>query len=153
VQAVSRRLAHHTFSHVLDLDISFHLERRTGQLSRVLERGIRATQTIFATIFTLLPSVLEVLLVAVTLGKLFNPAVVVAVTATFIAYVSWTARYIALSAAARKNMNDMDARSSGKAVDALLNYETVCLPTSPSCLSCACAVPAVSAYVSDSHVR
>lgn len=125
LQAVSRRLAHHTFAHVLDMDLSFHLDRRTGQLSRVLERGIRATQTIFATIFTLFPSLVELVLVCATLGRMFNGAVVAAVAATFAVYVAWTARYIELSAQARKDVNDLDARSSGKAVDALLNYETV----------------------------
>jgi ABC-type transport system involved in Fe-S cluster assembly fused permease/ATPase subunit len=122
---VSRRLAHHTFAHVLDMDLSFHLDRRTGQLSRVLERGIRATQTIFSTVFTLFPSVVELLLVCVTLGRMFDVAVVGAVASTFVVYVAWTARFIELSAEARKDVNDLDARSSGKAVDELLTDETV----------------------------
>ena len=80
VQAVSRRVAHHTFAHVLDLDITFHLERRTGRLSRILERGTRSTQMLFrAVVFTLLPTGLELLLVCATLGKLFNGAVVASV--------------------------------------------------------------------------
>jgi ABC-type transport system involved in Fe-S cluster assembly fused permease/ATPase subunit len=106
--------------------MAFHLERRTGQLSRILERGTRSTQMLFrAVVFTLLPTSLELLLVCTTLGKLFNAAVVAAVGVTFVAYVSWTIRYIELSAAIRKSVNELDARTTGKAVDALLNYETV----------------------------
>ena len=111
---------------MLDLDVSFHLERRTGRLSRILERGTRSTQMLFrAVVFTLLPTGLELALVCATLGRLFNPAVVASVAVTFAVYVAWTLRYIELSAQARKNVNELDAQTSGKAVDALLNYETV----------------------------
>ena len=126
MQAVSRRVAHHTFAHVLDLDISFHLERRTGRLSRILERGSRSTQMLFrAVVFTLLPTALELILVCATLGRMFNGAVVASVAACFAAYVTWTMRYIELSAKARKEVNELDQQTTGKAVDALLNYETV----------------------------
>jgi hypothetical protein len=126
LQAVSRRVAHHTFSHVLDLDISFHLERRTGQLSRILERGTRSTQMIFrAVVFTLFPTSLELVLVCATLGHLFNGYVVVCVGVTFAVYVAWTMRYIERSARVRKDVNTLDAQTTGKVVDALLNYETV----------------------------
>eukprot|EP00892_Ulva_mutabilis_P005128 jgi/Ulvmu1/2988/UM015_0028.1 len=127
-QAVSRRVAHHTFGHVLGLDIRYHLDRRTGELSRVLERGTRSTQTLFrGIVFTLLPTGLELLLVCATLGRLFNGAVAAAVAATFAIYVAWTAHYIRMSAQVRKDLNELDTRTSGKAVDALLNYETVVL--------------------------
>lgn len=104
LQAVSRRVAHHTFAHVLDLDITFHLERRTGRLSRILERGTRSTQMLFrAVVFTLLPTALELALVCGTLGKLFNGAVVASVFFTFACYVVWTTRYIELSAQVRRS--------------------------------------------------
>lgn len=120
-------MAHHTFGHVLGLDIRYHLDRRTGELSRVLERGTRSTQTLFrGIVFTLMPTFLELLLVCGTLGSLFNGAVAAAVLATFVVYVTFTGHYIRLSAEVRKNLNDLDTRTNGKAVDALLNYETVC---------------------------
>lgn len=123
---MSRRVAHHTFAHVLDLDIGFHLERQTGRLSRILERGTRGTQMLFrAVVFTLMPTALELVLVCTTLGRLFNGAVVASVAVTFAIYVAWTLRYIDKSAEARKVVNDLGARTSGKCVDALLNYETV----------------------------
>lgn len=126
LQAVSRRVAHHTFGHVLGLDIRYHLDRRTGELSRVLERGTRSTQTLFrGIVFTLLPTALELLLVCATLGRLFNGAVAAAVATTFAVYVAWTAHYIRISSQVRKDLNDLDTRTSGKAVDALLNFETV----------------------------
>lgn len=60
LQAAGRRVAYHTFAHVLDLDISFHLERRTGALSRVLERGTRSIAVMFrAIVFTFIPTIVE----------------------------------------------------------------------------------------------
>ncbi len=59
-QAAGRRVAYHTFAHVLDLDIGFHLERRTGALSRVLERGTRSIAVMFrAIVFTFIPTAIE----------------------------------------------------------------------------------------------
>ena len=93
VQSLGRRLAHHTFSHVLNLDNEFHLNRRTGQLSRVLERGTRSVQSLFRSlVFTFMPIVVEMSIVCFTLSKLFNLAVVGVVLTTFVAYVLWTER-------------------------------------------------------------
>lgn len=154
LQAVSRRVAHHTFGHVLGLDIRYHLDRRTGELSRVLERGTRSTQTLFrGIVFTLMPTFLELILVCGTLGSLFNGAVAAAVAATFAVYVAFTAHYIRLSAQVRKDLNDLDTRTSGKAVDALLNYETVrslqalASPASPSpVFAAACVLSTVHSH-------
>jgi len=93
VQSLGRRLAHHTFSHVLHLDNEFHLNRQTGLLSRVLERGTRAVQSLFRSIvFTFAPIVVEMAIVCATLNALFNSAVVGVVITTFVAYVMWTER-------------------------------------------------------------
>jgi ABC-type transport system involved in Fe-S cluster assembly fused permease/ATPase subunit len=76
-------------------------------------------------VFTLLPTGIELLIVCATLGRLFNGAVVASVAVSFTAYVAWTRHYISLSADVRKHANLLDAQTSGKAVDALLNYEMV----------------------------
>jgi len=127
-QAAGRRVAYHTFAHVLDLDISFHLERRTGALSRVLERGTRSIAVMFrAIVFTFIPTIVELGLVAALLARSFNPMVAVLVVMTFGAYVSWTILMTAAATDIRKEVNVLDNQTTGKAVDALLNYETVAL--------------------------
>lgn len=127
-QAAGRRVAYHTFAHVLDLDIGFHLERRTGALSRVLERGTRSIAVMFrAIVFTFIPTMVELILVAAVLARNFNPIVAVLVVATFVTYVAWTILMTAAAADIRKEVNVLDNQTTGKAVDALLNYETVAL--------------------------
>lgn len=127
-QAAGRRVAYHTFAHVLDLDISFHLERRTGALSRVLERGTRSIAVMFrAIVFTFIPTAIELVLVAVVLARSFSPLVAALVVATFVAYVSWTTLMTQAATDVRKQVNVLDNQTTGKAVDALLNYETVAL--------------------------
>ncbi|KAJ9528985.1 hypothetical protein QJQ45_000551 [Haematococcus lacustris] len=127
-QAAARRVAYHTFSHVLDLDIKYHLDRRTGRLSRILERGTRSIQMLYrAVIFTFVPTALELLIVCGVLAKAFNPLVGGLVLATFGAYVAWSVALTQMAAAARKHVNTLDNATSAKAVDALLSYETVAL--------------------------
>ncbi|KAJ9529892.1 hypothetical protein QJQ45_022301 [Haematococcus lacustris] len=127
-QAAARRVAYHTFSHVLDLDIKYHLDRRTGRLSRILERGTRSIQMLYrAVIFTFVPTALELLIVCGVLAKAFNPLVGGLVLATFGAYVAWSVTLTQMAAAARKHVNTLDNATSAKAVDALLSYETVAL--------------------------
>lgn len=127
-QAAGRRVAYHTFAHVLDLDISFHLERRTGALSRVLERGTRAIAVMFrAIVFTFVPTIVELFLVATLLARSFNPIVAVLVVVTFVTYVAWTILMTGAATDIRKEVNVLDNQTTGKAVDALLNYETVAL--------------------------
>ncbi|CAK0783343.1 hypothetical protein CVIRNUC_006542 [Coccomyxa viridis] len=125
-QASGRRVAYHTFSHVLDLDISFHLERRTGALSRILERGTRSVSMVFrAVVFTFIPTAVELILVCGLLSRTFTPLVSLMVLGTFVAYTLWTAALTRAAAEARKKVNKLDNLTTGKAVDALLNYETV----------------------------
>ncbi|KAK9905738.1 hypothetical protein WJX75_005420 [Coccomyxa subellipsoidea] len=125
-QAAGRRVAYHTFSHVLDLDINFHLERRTGALSRILERGTRSVSMVFrAVVFTFLPTAIELVLVCGLLARTFTPIVSALVVGTFAAYVAWTAALTRAAAEARKQVNKLDNLTTSKAIDALLNYETV----------------------------
>lgn len=125
-QAAGRRVAYHTFSHVLDLDVGFHLERRTGALSRILERGTRSVGMMFrAVVFTFMPTAIELILVCTLLAQRFKPAVALAVLATFVAYVAWTTVMTKAATEVRKEVNELDNLTTGKAVDVLLNYETV----------------------------
>lgn len=108
-QAAGRRVAYHTFAHVLGLDITFHLERRTGALSRILERGTRSVAMMFrAVVFTFLPTAVELVLVCAVLARRFQPAVAGLVVATFVAYVGWTAT---MTKAATEIRRDPDRKS------------------------------------------
>ena len=125
-QAAGRRVALQVFNHVLNLDLSFHLNRRTGALQRIIDRGTRSVTMVFrAVVFTFAPTALELTLVCALLWKAFSWHVVAIVLATFVAYVAWTVRMTGYSADLRKIANAMDGETTGKAVDALLNYETV----------------------------
>jgi ABC-type transport system involved in Fe-S cluster assembly fused permease/ATPase subunit len=125
-QAAGRRVALQVFNHVLNLDLSFHLNRRTGALQRIIDRGTRSVTMVFrAVVFTFVPTALELVLVCFLLWKAFSWHVVAIVLATFVAYVAWTVQMTGYSADLRKIANAMDGETTGKAVDALLNYETV----------------------------
>ena len=125
-QAAGRRVALQVFNHVLNLDLSFHLNRRTGALQRIIDRGTRSVTMVFrAVVFTFAPTALELTLVCGLLWRAFSWHVVAIVLATFVAYVAWTVQMTGYSADLRKIANAMDGETTGKAVDALLNYETV----------------------------
>lgn len=90
-QAVARRVAYQTFSHVLELDITFHMNRRTGRLSRILERGTRSIQMLYrAVLFTFAPTFIELIFVVGLLASRFSPMVAALVGCTFALYVAWT---------------------------------------------------------------
>ena len=125
-QAAGRRVALQVFNHVLNLDLKFHLNRRTGALQRIIDRGTRSVTMVFrAVVFTFAPTALELTLVCALLWKAFSWHVVAIVLTTFALYVSWTVKMTGYSADLRKIANVMDGETTGKAVDALLNYETV----------------------------
>jgi len=125
-QAAGRRVALQVFNHVLNLDLSFHLDRRTGALQRVIDRGTRSIAMVFrAIVFTFVPTAVELVLVCALLWHAFSWHVVAIVLVTFVLYVAWTVRMTSVSADLRKIANNMDGITTGKAVDALLNYETV----------------------------
>ncbi|GAX72622.1 hypothetical protein CEUSTIGMA_g78.t1 [Chlamydomonas eustigma] len=127
-QAVSRRVSYHTFAHLLNLDVSFHLENRTGRMSRILERGPRSIQQIFrAVVFIFLPTAFELLAVCTVLTKTFNPLVGALVGLTFVLYISWSVTLTQMAAEVRKQVIDLDNQTTSKAIDALQNFETVIL--------------------------
>src|ERR1700728_897296 len=121
-----RKLAYLTFVHMHDLSLRFHLERKTGGLTRVLERGRNGIETIVRmVILQLVPTIVEVtLLMAVLLWK-FDWRYVLATLITVVIYMYYT--YIATEwrIGIRRKMNDSDTEANTKAIDSLLNYETV----------------------------
>lgn len=125
-QAAQRRTAAETFAHALNLSLDFHQTKRSGALSRTVERGSRAVDFLLRILaFNLVPTALELMLAAAVLGGKYNwrfAAVAVAVVAVYtvatFALSNWRLEH-------RRIMNAADSEAAGQAVDALLNYETV----------------------------
>jgi len=121
-----RRLAYRTFVHMHDLSLRFHLERKTGGLTRVLERGRNAIETIVRmVILQLAPTIIEVALVAAVLAVHFDWRYVVVIVGTVVLYMGWTYNATEWRIGIRRKMNDSDTDANVKAIDSLLNYETV----------------------------
>ena len=121
-----RKLALATFEHMHRLSLRFHLERKTGGLTRVLERGRTGIENITRmTLMTLVPTIVEFLLVMVVLAVEFDWRYVLVVLGMIVTYLYFTIRATEWRVAIRRTMNDSDTDANTKAVDSLLNYETV----------------------------
>src|SRR5580658_1188938 len=121
-----RRLALLTFEHMHLLSLRFHLERKTGGLTRVLERGRNGIETIVRMLLLqLLPTIVEVVLVAWVLFFHFDWRYVIIVLLTVALYVGFTFYATEWRIGIRRTMNDSDTDANAKAIDSLLNYETV----------------------------
>src|SRR4051812_37814115 len=121
-----RKLAYLTFVHMHELSLRFHLERKTGGLTRVLERGRLGIEVIVRmVILQLVPTIVEVSLIVGVLLWQFDWRYVVATMITVIVYMYYT--YVATEwrIEIRRKMNDSDTEANTKAIDSLLNYETV----------------------------
>ncbi|VAW14760.1 Efflux ABC transporter, permease/ATP-binding protein mlr7818 [hydrothermal vent metagenome] len=126
VQHAVRRVAITTFRHIHNLSLRFHLERRTGGLSRVIERGNNAIDIIIRfLLFNTVPTLVEILIVGGILAVYLSWTFTAVLFATIIAYVAFTAMVTEWRVAIRRQMNEADTEAYGKAVDSLLNYETV----------------------------
>jgi ABC-type transport system involved in Fe-S cluster assembly fused permease/ATPase subunit len=121
-----RRLAYRTFVHMHELSLRFHLERKTGGLTRVLERGRNAIETIVRmVILQLAPTIIEVSLIVVVLMWKFDWRYVAAIVVTVALYMAFTYNATEWRIGIRRKMNDSDTDANVKAIDSLLNYETV----------------------------
>jgi ATP-binding cassette, subfamily B, heavy metal transporter len=125
-QRTVRRVALRTFQHLHRLSLRFHLDRQTGGLSRAIDRGTKGVENVLRlAVFNILPTLLEVLMVTAILWRLFDWrfaaltffAVAMYITFTF-GFTNWRVRF-------RRRMNDSDNEAQTRAVDSLLNYETV----------------------------
>ena len=121
-----RRLAVDVFGHVHGLSMRFHLERKTGALTRVLERGRNAIET-FTRMVTLnaLPTALEFALILAVMFFQFDWRYAAITLATIAAYLAYTALATNWRISIRRSMNESDSDANAKAIDSLLNYETV----------------------------
>ncbi|MGJ8622224.1 MAG: ABCB family ABC transporter ATP-binding protein/permease [Yoonia sp.] len=125
-QRALRQLALETFTHIHRLSMRYHITRKTGGLSRIIERGVKGVD--FLLRFLLLsmgPLILELLMISVLLFFLFDAWYLVVVVATISLYVAFTFKITEWRVKIRKEMNDQDTDANQKAVDSLLNFETV----------------------------
>src|ERR1043165_5699277 len=121
-----RRLAFITFDHMHQLPLRFHLERKTGGLTRVLERGRNAIETIVRmVIMQLVPTIIELALILVVLLYQFDWRYVVVILGLVALYTAFTYQATEWRINIRRRMNDSDTEANVKAIDSLLNYETV----------------------------
>ena len=121
-----RRLAFMVFEHMHKLSLRFHLERKTGGLTRVLERGRNAIETIVRmVIMQLVPTVIELIFIIVVLLYQFDWRYVALIVATVACYMVYTYYATEWRIGIRRRMNDSDSDANVKAIDSLLNYETV----------------------------
>ena len=125
-QNAVRELNNRTFAHLHRLSLRFHLERRTGGLSRVIERATRGVELIIRMgILNVLPTALELLLVVGMLLYYFDWRYVAIMLATVAVYMWFTFAASERRIAIRREMNDSDTDANTKAIDSLLNFETV----------------------------
>ena len=121
-----RRLAYRTFVHMHELSLRFHLERKTGGLTRVLERGRNGIETIVRmVILQLSPTIIELAFIVVVLMWQFDWRYVAVISITVAVYMTYTYHATEWRIGIRRKMNDSDTDANVKAIDSLLNYETV----------------------------
>ena len=125
-QAAIRGLGLAVFNHLHALSLRFHLERQTGGLSRVIERGTKGIQFVlqFMT-FNIFPTIVEILLVGGILWAMYGWQFMVITVGSIIGYIAFTLLFTEWRTKYRRQMNDEDQRANTRAVDSLLNYETV----------------------------
>ena len=125
-QRAARLTARGLYAHLFELSLAYHLERRTGELSRAIERGVKAVSFLLQTaLFSLVPTLLEFLLVIAILLWRYPPVFAVCVFGTIVAYAAFTVVTTNWRTRFRREMNRRDNEFSGQAVDGLINYETV----------------------------
>ena len=125
-QRALRKLALETFTHIHRLSMRYHITRKTGGLSRIIERGVKGVD--FLLRFMLLsigPLILELSLVSIIFAVYFGWAYAVVVVATIAIYVTYTFKVTEWRVQIRRQMNDQDTDANQKAIDSLLNFETV----------------------------
>ncbi|TKD15483.1 ABC transporter ATP-binding protein/permease [Rhodobacter capsulatus] len=125
-QRALRALALETFQHIHALSLRYHITRKTGGLSRVVERGVKGVDFLLRfMLFSVGPLILELTLVTLIFAFLFDWRYALVVVGTIWTYVTYTFRVTEWRVAIRKKMNDADTAANQKAIDSLLNFETV----------------------------
>ena len=125
-QNALRKIALKAFSHIHSLSLSFHLTRKTGAISRIVERGVIGTEFILRFLFfNIIPLIFEFILVIIILVYKFEIVYTLIVSICLILYSFFTFKITEWRVSIRKKMNQFDSDSNQKAIDGLLNYETV----------------------------
>ncbi len=125
-QHAVRELANRTFRHLHELSLRFHLERRTGGLNRVIERGVSGVDTVVRmAVLNSVPTAVELLMISGLVAYYFGWIYVLVVLVTVALYVWFTFSASERRIEIRRDMNESDTEAHSKAVDSLLNYETV----------------------------
>jgi len=125
-QRAVRRIALEVFSHLHSLSLRFHLERQTGGLTRDVERGTRGIASLMGyLLFSILPTLVEIGLVTTILLVKYDPWFAVITLVTLVIYIGFTVTITEWRTHHRRQMNELDSRANTRAIDSLLNYETV----------------------------
>jgi ATP-binding cassette subfamily B protein len=125
-QNAVRQIALTAFDHLHRLSLRFHLERQTGGLSRVIERGTAGIQVVLRfLLFAIFPTVFEIVLVGILLYINFGIAFALITVATIAGYIAYTLIFTEWRTQFRREMNARDTQANSRAIDSLLNYETV----------------------------
>jgi len=125
-QNAARRLAAKVFRHVHDLSLRFHLERRTGSLTKIVERGTKSIDMmLYFLLFNIGPTVIELGAICVIFFVKFGIGLVAATLVIVAIYIAFTRKVTDWRSNIQRQMNEVDNRAIGRAVDSLLNYETV----------------------------
>jgi ATP-binding cassette subfamily B protein len=125
-QRALRKLALETFTHIHALSLRYHITRKTGGLSRIIERGVKGVDFLLRfLLFSIGPLILELTMVAVIFALLFGWVYSAVVIVTIALYVTFTFKVTEWRVKIRREMNDQDTDANQKAIDSLLNFETV----------------------------
>jgi len=125
-QRALRRLALETFQHMHALSLRYHISRKTGGLSRIIERGVKGVEFLLRfLLFSMGPLVLELLFISVILYTVFDVWYLAIVVVTIAIYILFTFKVTEWRVQIRKEMNRQDTNANQKAIDSLLNFETV----------------------------
>ena len=125
-QRAVRKVAVRTFEHLHRLSLRFHLDRQTGGLSRGIERGTAGIENVLRlTVFAVIPTLLELLMTTVIVWALFDWRYAALIFVAVVLYIAFTLMFTNWRVRFRRQMNEMDSDAQTKAVDSLLNYETV----------------------------
>ena len=125
-QSSVRNLALRTFRHLHSLSLRFHLERRTGAVTREIDHGIRGISSLISyTLYSILPTLLEIGLVFGYLVLHYEPWFAIIIGTSLVVYIGYTLAVTQRRTRYRRHANELDARASSHAVDSLLNFETV----------------------------
>jgi ATP-binding cassette subfamily B protein len=125
-EGTARQIALEVFGHLHSLSLRFHLERQTGGMTRDIERGTRGVHSLISmSLYSIVPTIIELALVLTILGVKFDSLFVWITGAALVLYITFTVTVTEWRMQFRKTMNELDSMAQSRAVDSLLNYETV----------------------------